>query len=40
MITLTAVIFPLVTIGCGIWIFGAMITYLGEIRRDIRDAKR
>lgn len=40
MITLTAVMFPLTAIGCGIWIFGAMISYIGEIRKDIRATKR
>jgi len=40
MIILTAVIFPVIAIGCALWISGAMLTYIGEIRRDIRDAKR
>ena len=40
MITLTSVLFPIIAIGCSLWIVYAMVDYLAEIRKDIRDLKR
>jgi hypothetical protein len=39
MIYIMSVIFPLIAMGCSIWIFIAMISYVSEIRRDIKSHK-
>ncbi len=40
MIYIMSILFPLIAIGCSIWIFIAMIAYVVEIQKDIKSADR
>ena len=39
MIYIMTIIFPLIAIGCSLWILTAMGTYVADIYRDIRADK-
>ena len=39
MMYIMTILFPLIAIGCSLWIFTAMVSYVAEIRRDIRADK-
>jgi hypothetical protein len=39
MIYIVAIIFPLIAIGCGIVSFTALIKFVVEIQRDIRNQR-
>ena len=39
MMYLMGIAFPLLAIGCSLWIATAMVTYVLEIQRDIRADK-
>lgn len=38
MIYICAVVFPVLSIGCGVVTVGALIRYVVDIRRDIRSS--
>jgi len=40
MMYIMCILFPLLAIGCCLWIFVAIISYIVDLHRDIRTAKK